>query len=52
MIFRGVSIAGFLARLNLTRSGGPIYDRTGLSGLYDFTLNYGKYLQDSAPENS
>ena len=51
MIFSGVSIAGFLARLNLTSSGGPIYDRTGLSGRYDFTLDYGKYFDDSDPEN-
>jgi uncharacterized protein (TIGR03435 family) len=50
MTFRGVTIAGFLARLNLTGSGAPIYDRTGLSGRYDFTLDYGKYLDDSDPE--
>ncbi len=50
MIFRGVSIPELLARLNLTGIGGAIYDRTGLSGLYDFTLDYGKYLDDSDPE--
>ena len=27
--------------------GGLIYDQTGLSGHYDFTLDYGKYVDSS-----
>jgi uncharacterized protein (TIGR03435 family) len=51
MIFRGVTITGFLTRLNVTgTTGGEIYDRTGLSGRYDFTLDYGKYFDDSDPD--
>ncbi|MGA3237897.1 MAG: TIGR03435 family protein [Bryobacteraceae bacterium] len=43
----GCSIDEFLGFLNVTGLGGPIYDRTGLSGRYDFTLDYGKYIEDS-----
>jgi uncharacterized protein (TIGR03435 family) len=44
-MFTGVSIPEFLRRLNMTGGGEPIYDQTGLPGRYDFTLEYGQYLQ-------
>ncbi len=51
LIYKGASVAGLVANLNLTGIGEPIYDRTGLTGRYDFTLDYGKYLQDSEPDH-
>jgi uncharacterized protein (TIGR03435 family) len=51
IICKGASIAEFLGRLNMTGVGGPIYDQTGLSGRYDFTLDYGKYIEDSDPDH-
>lgn len=50
-IYRGFSIADFLAHLNLIGIEGPIYDQTGLRGRYDFILNYGKYIEDSDPQH-
>jgi uncharacterized protein (TIGR03435 family) len=47
IVCKGASIAEFLARLNLTGIGGAIYDQTGLSGRYDFTLEYAKFIEDS-----
>jgi uncharacterized protein (TIGR03435 family) len=50
-IYKGTSIADFLAHLNLTGIDGPIYDQTGLHGRYDFILDYAKYMGDSDPEH-
>ena len=47
LICSGASIADLVYFLNVTGIGGTIYDRTGLSGNYDFTLNYGKYIDES-----
>ena len=46
IICTGASIADFLTRLYVSY-GGLIYDQTGLSGRYDFTLDYGKYIEGS-----
>lgn len=51
IICTGASIAEFLSFLNVTGVGGPIYDQTGLTGQYDFTLDYGKYIEDSDAEH-
>jgi uncharacterized protein (TIGR03435 family) len=50
LICTGATITEFLGYLNMTGIGGRIYDQTGLSGRYDFTLNYGTYIEDSPPE--
>jgi uncharacterized protein (TIGR03435 family) len=49
IICKGATLEEFLLRLNVTGIGGPIYDQTGLTGRYDFTLDYGKYIEDSDP---
>ena len=47
IVCTGASIADFVRFLNMTGIGGTIYNQIGLSGRYDFTLDYGKYIQDS-----
>jgi uncharacterized protein (TIGR03435 family) len=49
IVCTGASMAEFLSFLNMTGMGGPIYDQTLLTGRYDFTLDYGKYIEDSDP---
>jgi uncharacterized protein (TIGR03435 family) len=49
IICKGATLEEFLFRLNVTGIGGKIYDQTGLTGRYDFTLDYGKYIEDSDP---
>ena len=47
IVCTGATIAEFLIFVNVTGTGGTIYDQTGLGGRYDFTLDYGKYIEDS-----
>lgn len=47
IVCTGATIAEFLFFLARTGVGGPIYDRTGLTGRYDFTLDYRPYIQES-----
>ena len=50
MICTGATIADFLFRLG-ANGAGQILDQTGLTGRYDFTLDYGNYMKDSDPEH-
>jgi uncharacterized protein (TIGR03435 family) len=51
IICKGATLEEFLFRLEVTGIGGRIYDQTGLTGRYDFTLDYGKYIEDSDPNH-
>jgi uncharacterized protein (TIGR03435 family) len=50
LICTGASIAEFLFRLEVNGAG-QIFDQTGLNGRYDFTLDYGKYIEDPDPDH-
>lgn len=49
IICTGAGIDDLLVFLNMTGIDGAIYNQTGLTGQYDFTLDYGRYLEDSDP---
>ena len=49
IVCTGATMEEFLYRLEVTGIGGRIYDQTGLTRRYDFTLEYGKYLEESDP---
>jgi len=49
IICKGATLEELLFRLNVTGIGAKVYDQTGLTGRYDFTLDYGKYIEDSDP---
>ena len=51
IICKGATLEEFLFRLEVTGVGGRIYDQTGLTGRYDFTLDYGKYIEASDPDH-
>jgi uncharacterized protein (TIGR03435 family) len=48
MICTGATLEELLFRLQVNGSG-RIYDQTALTGRYDFTLDYGKYIDESDP---
>jgi len=48
VVCRGATMAQFLYYLAASGSG-PIYDQTGLTGRYDFVLDYGSYIDPSVP---
>jgi uncharacterized protein (TIGR03435 family) len=51
IICRGATLAEFLFRVwSMGTERERIYDQTGLTGRYDFTLDYANYIEDSAPE--
>ena len=45
-VFRGATVTQLLSYLAATGSGN-IYDQTGLTGRYDFVLDYGNYIDPS-----
>jgi uncharacterized protein (TIGR03435 family) len=47
IICKGATLEELLLRLEAIGIGGRIYDQTGLTGRYDFTLDYGKYIEAS-----
>ena len=51
IVCQGATLADFLYYLGATGSG-RIYDRTGLTGRYDFTLDYGNYLEPAPTEKA
>jgi uncharacterized protein (TIGR03435 family) len=51
IVCQGATLDDFLGYLGATGNG-RIYDQTGLTGRYDFTLDYGNYLEPAPPEKA